>query len=163
MANTLKFRLVDEMAKKYRTVQLHSIQTAAANPVANDAHSLWLSLEALKSFIADIEQGVASNPDNKLGELGIRFYYSAYPSHKLWNKAGYEDIADLGNHPETLQYAERHTLVAIPTFAKSGHHYDFDPTNAATYNGNAPAPSSAIMALNHGSMIPPKQSIGEWF
>ncbi len=163
MANTLKFRLVDEMAKKYRTVQLASIHNAPVNPVQNDAHSLWVSLDVLKAFIADIEREVASNTQNQVGNLGVRFYYAAYPGNKVWNDAGYEDLNNLLGDTLTSQYEKRHTLVAIPTFEKSGFHQDFNPADPATYTGTAPAASSSIMAMNHGSMIPPKQSFGEWF
>ena len=151
------------MAKKYRNVQLTSIENAPVNPVPHDAHSLWLDLEVLKDFISKIEQEVAAHPETPVRNLGLRFYYSAYPSNKDWHTPGYEDIADLLNDPETLQYEEKHTLIAVPTFEKAGHNQDFNPADAATYTGTAPMPSSTIMALNHGSMIPPKQSIGEWF
>jgi hypothetical protein len=173
---TLKHSLVSEMIKNYRDNQLVSIQTATANPVPNDAQSIWFHLDSIKKFIYHIEKGFETQKPGAKGDLGLRIYYAAYPKETLWGTKGYEDIADLANDPTTAQYGKKHTLVMIPTLEIHGVNSDFNPIDPATYTGfNSPtnpfsnpnyvpmAMSSSVMAKNHGSLCPPALSTGNAF
>ncbi|AWI25887.1 hypothetical protein [Flavobacterium pallidum] len=156
--DTLPYDLVKEMIEQYRSVQLYSIENAVVNAVSNDAHSAWFSLENLKNFIADIERHAEAAAAES---LGIRIYYAAYPAKELWDDAGYEDLEGLLNDADTKKYEKKHTLIMIPTIANEGRHQDFNPLDAIA--PLAASPSTRIMAMNHGQLIPPKSSVGEWF
>ena len=159
MAKTIKLELIEEMVTNYKTKQYQSIVTNPINPMTFDAQSVWFDLEALKDFIADIEIETAKHPQYKMKNFGVRFYYTAYPDKNTWNDAGHEYIADLSKSYEKL-----HTLIAIPTAEINGENSDFDPYNVNTYNGTKPtAKTSAIMAENHGSLVPPEIATGLWF
>ncbi|WP_435525915.1 hypothetical protein [Chryseobacterium indoltheticum] len=78
-------------------------------------HTLFgLISPALKSFIAEIEiEAQAVDPNVQNADLGIRFYYAAYP--------------DAPVQPVPSDYARRHTLVMIPTKKEQDLNYDFNP------------------------------------
>lgn len=162
---TLKIDLVEEMVSNYKNNQLDSIVTSTVHPMAFDAQSVWFDLEKLKSFIATIEEEAASHPEYELKNFGVRFYYTAYPEKKLWDTPGYEDLADMLTDPIASDYEKLHTLIAIPTAEINGENQDFDPYDTNTYNGTKPASGLglAIMAENHGTLIPPTPPNGSWF
>ena len=159
MANTMSINLVQEMVTNYKTKQYQSIITDKVNPMTFDAQSVWFELKALKAFIATIEAEVASHPTYNMGNLGIRFYYSAYPESTTWNKPGYEDLGTLAPSYEKL-----HTLIAIPTAEINTVNSDFDPLDVKTYTGTKPTGAGlSIMAENHGDLTPPNPVTGLWF
>ena len=154
----LNLDLVQEMVTNYKTKQYLSIVTNKINPMPFDAQSVWFSLDALKDFITTIETEVAKHPECPLSNFGLRFYYTAYPENDLWSNKGFEDI--VGLNP---QYEKLHTLIAIPTASINGVNSDFDPFDVKTYNGTKPDAGCAIMAENHGELIPPGSNLGTWF
>lgn len=140
--NTLAVDLIQDLVDNYRNNQLNCINQ---NIKIDDAHSVWFDLPALKSFIAEIEaQAQIVDPNVQGNDLGIRFYYAAYP----------EDPAQ----PIPSNYAKRHTLVMIPTKEKEGLHYDFNPFQE---EGKALSVTGIALAENHGDLIPPGASIVE--
>ncbi|CAM4087723.1 MULTISPECIES: hypothetical protein [Flavobacterium] len=163
--NTLKQGLVNEMIQNYRNNQLATINKTK---IGNDAHSIWFELETLKKFIADVENEAKKNGNTSSNDLGIRFYYAAYPEKEKWEKTGYEELSFLLNSPITELYENKHTLIMIPTIDIEGKNVDFNPIDKNTYNGlqnvdkngeytimSKTATNSDIAAQNHGSLIPP--------
>jgi hypothetical protein len=117
----LQLDTVIDLIQNYKDHQHTFIQNSAAAgtpQLSNDARSVWFSLNRLKTFIYEIENQCCPC-SGKLGKLGIRFYYGAYPSSLV------------GTEHEThvpAQYANMHTLVMIPTYTNAkGDNVDFDP------------------------------------
>lgn len=151
---------------------MQSIQNSATNTVQNDAQSIWFDIETLKNFIADIENQTQSNAENSVNNLGIRFYYAAYPEQSKWGKVGYEGLSDV-----TQSYAKRHTLVMIPTINVDGIDKDFNPIDKNTFNGfndvlitnsnyqilSASNNALSTTARNHGALMPPGNVTGASF
>lgn len=157
--NTLNLELVEKMVTNYKTKQYLSIVTNTINPMKFDAQSVWFKVNALKELIAAIEAETAKHPEYEMHGFGVRFYYSAYPDNETSEEQGYESLSDL---PEG--YQKLHTLIAIPTAEINGVNQDFDPFDVTTYNGSKPTGiGCAIMAENHGVLIPPTPSTGTWF
>lgn len=151
--------LVEEMVTNYKSKQYLSIVTNTINPMSFDAQSVWFDLQALKDFIATIEDEAAKHPEYNLKNFGARFYYTSYPKNDSWDEPSYEDIADVNK-----QYEKLHTLVAIPTAEMDGVNSDFDPFDVNTYTGKKPTgTATVIMAKNHGSLTPPETNTGLWF
>jgi hypothetical protein len=158
-AQTMNLDLIQQMVTNYKTKQYLSIVTNKVNPMTFDAQSVRFDLNALKAFINTIEQEVALHPQFKLQDLGVRFYYSAYPESDDWDKAENQELTGLPN-----QYEKLHTLIGIPTALINGVYSDFDPLDVKTYTGNKPSGvGCAIMAENHGNLVPPDSQNGLWF
>ncbi|MCF6132401.1 hypothetical protein [Flavobacterium wongokense] len=156
---TMNIDLVQEMVTNYKTKQYLSIVTNTINPMTFDAQSVRFDLTALKAFIDTIEQEVALHPEYNLQDLGVRFYYSAYPNSNDWDKTENQDLA-----PVPSQYAKLHTLIGIPTAMINGVDSDFNPLDTKTYTGIKPTGvGCAIMAENHGDLNPPGSPSGLWF
>lgn len=156
---TMKLEIIEEMVTNYKTKQYLSIVTNTINPMKFDAQSVWFDLKALKDFITTIETETAKHPEYEMHNFGVRFYYSAYPDSETSDQPGYESIANLPD-----EYQKLHTLIAIPTAEINGVNSDFDPYDVNTYNGDKPTEiGCAIMAENHGVLIPPTPSSGTWF
>ncbi|AZA81979.1 hypothetical protein C1637_24585 [Chryseobacterium lactis] len=156
-------KLIQNLIDNYRQNHLSAINGALG---IEDAHSIWFDLPKLKKFIAMIESEAAkTNPDITEEDLGIRFYYAAYPNGKNW------DIME--THPVPEEYAERHTLVLIPTVKKSNEagesdHYDFNFSGdrdsvALALNARGIKMDEDTIGENNGQIIPPYNSRGELF
>ncbi|OBW41597.1 hypothetical protein AB670_02082 [Chryseobacterium sp. MOF25P] len=140
--NTLPVDFIQNLVDNYRNNQLNCINQSIK---IDDAHSVWFDLPALKSFIAEIEaQAQIVNPAVQSNDLGIRFYYAAYPENPA--------------QPIPSNYAKRHTLVMVPTKEEEGLHYDFNPFKE---EGKALGVTGIALAENHGTLIPPNTSIVE--
>ncbi|WP_051691674.1 hypothetical protein [Pedobacter borealis] len=174
--NTMDPVIIQQMVDNYRNNHL-----AAINKVLgiNDAHSVSFGLKTLKKFIADIEF-FSKKVDPRIvdGSLGIRFYYAAYPKDNEWN--GFEEEKSIGKN-----YAQKHTLVMIPTLKKkssdgSYQDYDFNPLDRTTFplkerekeqpitlmamsSDSSDSQSREVMAQNHGQTIPPADSAIETY
>lgn len=173
---TMRYKLISNMIQNYRTNQLQSIQNSGTNAVSNDAQAIWFDIETLKKFIADVESQTSSNSQNTVNNLGIRFYYAAYPEKNKWGTTGYEELSDLSN-PVTQLYEKKHTLIMIPTINVNGVDRDFNPLDINTYKGfnsvtnnnsNYQIMSGSNNALstsarNHGILYPPGNTIGNIF
>ena len=161
--------LVKALINNYRENHMNAINETLG---IEDAHSIWFDLPKLKNFIAMIEEEAGkANPDCSEEDLGIRFYYAAYPKAQHW-----EIMED---HPVPQEYAEKHTLVMIPTMKKEDedgeiHDYDFNPLemknggqdtmalNART--GKVPMKDDDdTPAENSGILIPPSPTKSEFF
>jgi len=162
MSNTLIQALIDN----YRQNHLNAINTALG---IDDAHSIWFDLPKLKNFIAKIEEEAAKvNHDTSEADLGIRFYYASYPKTENW------DI--MTSHPVPQEYAEKHTLVLIPTIKKTNdngdsYNSDFNTLQADGENkvfGLSAAKSAAYrrhdddetVGENSGTLVPPAPPMG---
>jgi hypothetical protein len=153
--HTLPMNTISDMVNNYRNNQLVSIENSTSFPWNFDAQSAWFSLEALKDFIATIEQEVSKHPEYPTSTLGIRLYYAAYPANEYAPEVGFE-------FPK--EYANLHTLVAIPTKEIAGNNQDFNPADGKTYDGTKPTGFGiSIMAENHSALCPPKCSSKLWF
>ncbi|KAA2215446.1 hypothetical protein [Chryseobacterium sediminis] len=163
MSNSLIQVLIDN----YRQNHLSAINTALG---IDDANSIWFDLPKLKNFIAKIEEEAAKvNPSASDEDLGIRFYYASYPKTENW------DI--MASHPVPQEYAEKHTLVLIPTIKKTdesgvAYHSDFNTLQADGGDNRAIGLSTARSAAykhseddgtvgeNSGILIPPAPPMG---
>jgi hypothetical protein len=155
----LPLKLIQRLVDNYKNRQLYSIENSVNYPMAFDATAALFSLEQLKDFIATIEKEVAKHPDRPVSNIGIRFYYAAYPENLNGEDEHYEALETV--NPE---YAKLHTLIAVPSIEIEGLSYDFDPSDVNTYSGQKPSGTGiAIMAENHGVLFPPVAKIGLWF
>ncbi|REC46307.1 hypothetical protein [Chryseobacterium pennipullorum] len=160
MSNTLIKTLIDN----YRQNHLSAINNTLE---IKDAHSIWFDLPKLKRFIATIEEEtLKQNPDCTEEDLGIRFYYAAYPHAENWS------IMD--SHPVPVEYAGKHTLVLVPTLKKENEtgeklHYDFNVMNkdddsialALNARGKMTELTDITIGENSGTLIPPAPPTGE--
>lgn len=186
---TLTTDLVRSMVTKYDKTQLNYIQNAPGTQVSKDARAIWFDFETLKQFIYHIEYNVNKNfevaHDKK---LGIRIYYSAYPSAEEMN------VFMSQQNDSTYQfdpaYQNLHTLVMIPTITGTdGQNFDFNPMDKTTYNGFTDksarnlllTPNYSTLSLgaasettnltnpnhtsarNHGTLYPPGNAVGFGF
>ncbi|MDC8101854.1 hypothetical protein [Chryseobacterium rhizosphaerae] len=153
--------LIKTLIENYRQNHLSAINETLG---IQDAHSIWFDLPKLKKFIAMIEEeAMKKTPDATEEDLGIRFYYAAYPKLENWNI--------MESHPVSEEYAGRHTLVMIPTVKKTDeegevHHYDFNTLDqsinlalTARRGGKEEDP----IGENNGQLIPPSNPIAEYF
>ncbi|BFO66214.1 hypothetical protein [Chryseobacterium sp. KCF3-3] len=166
---TMSNSLIQALIDNYRQNHLSAINNTLG---IQDAHSIWFDLPKLKSFIAKIEEEAAKvDPATSEEDLGIRFYYASYPKQENWS------IMD--SHPVPEEYAEKHTLVMIPTLKKADEageliDYDFNPFQGA--NGKSMALNArSVTGLggegegegednglgeNSGTLIPPSPPLG---
>ena len=144
ITNLIPTQLIQNLVDNYR---LNQLETINQNLNMDDAHSVWFNLTTLKNFIAEIEnQALLIDKNVKDEDLGIRFYYAAYP-----------EVPEI---PIPTDYSKRHTLIMIPTKKKDNLDYDFNPlenTNVAL----AITGTTDALAMNHGTLVPPKTSIVE--
>lgn len=162
--NTMSSELIQKLIDNYRNNQLNVINTKLG---INDAHSIHFDLVTLKKFISDIETEVQKNhPEVTEENLGIRLYYAAYPTTESWSI--------MANTPIEQEYAERHTLVMIPTMKKEDENgdllsYDFNPLESnegefmAMASDKKSGLSGEVMSQNHGALNPPNQVKVELF
>ncbi|WP_438424309.1 hypothetical protein [Aquimarina macrocephali] len=179
--------LVHDMVNGYKTRQLAKINEGLK---IDDARAIWFDLETLKKFIYHIESVTIENNSSKSKEdLGIRIYYASYPSKDTWENTpkyhGY--LNGYMNHPETMQYEIKHTLVMIPTIKIDNIDVDFNPLDTITYNHGLqdtikygstsefptfglnlmprlkPNGGGSILGRNHGGLFPPKKEEGFGF
>lgn len=156
--------LIKTLIKNYRTNHLSAINDSLG---IQDAHSIWFDLPKLKNFIALIEQEAAKvNPKYAQEDLGIRFYYAAYPKIENW--------AIMKSHPVPQEYSEKHTLVMVPTMKGKNaegefHDFDFNPIQSnkgesvalAARGGSRPSYDDGNLGENSGTLVPPSPIIGE--
>jgi len=169
--NTMDPAIIQQMVDNYRNNHLEAINRIME---IKDAHSVSFGLKTLKKFIGDIEF-YAKKVDPRIadGALGIRFYYAAYPKASEWG--GFENEKEIGK-----DYAQRHTLIMIPTLKKKASNgayldYDFNPLDRSTFpikerskeqpvtlmamsSDSSDGQSREVMAQNHGQTIPPADS-----
>jgi len=166
--NTMDPKIIHRMVDHYRNNHLAAINKILG---VDDAHSVSFGLRTLKKFVADIEyQTQKRNPGIGIDALGVRFYYAAYPNESEWD--GLENEKSIGK-----DYAQKHTLVMIPTLKKKINEginldYDFNPLDKATFlvderskerpvalmamsADSSDTQSREVMAQNHGQLIPP--------
>jgi len=155
--NAIASDLVQTLINNYRNNQMNLVNKGLG---ITDSNSIWFDLPKLKNFITAMEDEIKnSNPDVSDEDMGIRFYYAAYPKSEEW------DI--MADHPVEKEYAERHTLVMIPTMKKADENgemldYDFNPSNGTSGKSMALFSKSkgstfpdTTFAENHGTLAPP--------
>ena len=152
---TLEESLIREMTKRYKDSQLTFINDRLKLVDGlGDTRAIWLSLEVLEDFICQIKTYVPGGVNNK----GVRIYYTAYPEEKDWRD--YRDLSTPSGVPIVPKtYAERHTLVLIPTIRQAGVDQDYTPQQGdpmAIMIGTA----GDEPGRNHGSLFPPKKETG---
>ncbi|MDQ1806542.1 MULTISPECIES: hypothetical protein [Chryseobacterium] len=163
LPNTMSNVFIQELINNYRNNQLKAINSTLE---MTDADSIWFDLPKLKKFINDLEtEAKKVNPATSESDLGIRFYYAAYPKIDNWTI--------MESHTVPKEYAERHTLIMVPTLKKEDKngkilHYDFNPSNSngqviamalKSRNTTDPIEEEGGLAQNHGSLIPPDSPI----
>ncbi|WP_156131466.1 hypothetical protein [Pedobacter kyungheensis] len=166
---TMDPAIIQQMVDNYRNNHLEAINKLIG---IKDAHSVSFGLKTLKKFVGDIEF-YAKKVDPRItdGALGVRFYYAAYPKENEWS--GFEN--EIGK-----DYAQRHTLIMIPTLKKKASNgsyldYDFNPLDRSTFplkerskeqpvtlmamsSDTSGGQTREVMAQNHGQTIPPADS-----
>ncbi|WP_160139154.1 hypothetical protein [Chryseobacterium sp. c4a] len=156
MSNELMKVLIDN----YRQNQMNAINKTMG---IEDANSIWFDLPKLKNFIALMENEAHKiDPECTPEDLGIRFYYAAYPKMENWGI--------MESHPVSPEYSGRHTLVMIPTLKKEleGEVFNCDfhtlqikkrksPNLALTARGQEPP---GELGENSGILSPPGNSRG---
>jgi hypothetical protein len=160
--NTIASELVQNLINNYRSNQMQVVNKELG---ITDAHAIWFDLPKLKKFIACIESEAQKvKPEVSEEDLGIRFYYAAYPKAEDW--------AIMESHPVEKEYAERHTLVMVPTLKKEGEtgemlNYDFTPFEGKSALAMAGKKSQPLqpetIAENHGTLSPPHNTNSELF
>ncbi len=189
---TLTSDLVKSMITKYDNAQLNHIQTAANNPVLNDARAIWFDLETLKKFIYHIEHNADKNQGESNGKkLGVRIYYAAYPKNDDMRVFAQSQTDSTFTFNPDYQF--KHTLVMVPTISgRDGEEFDFNPLDVSTYNGfvnmdpknkysfinsnysiltlgagaeqvTSSSSGTSINVRNHGTLFPPESTIGFGF
>ncbi|MGI9583720.1 hypothetical protein ACR1PO_21170 [Chryseobacterium sp. RRHN12] len=165
---TMSNSLIQALINNYRQNHLNAINTALG---IEDAHSIWFDLPKLKNFIANIEAEAAkANPAASTEDLGVRFYYSAYPKEENWSI--------MESHPVPIEYAGRHTIVMVPTLKKANEtgeliDYDFNPFQSAEgksialnslktneFSKNTGEDDDTNLGENSGTLIPPSPPMG---
>lgn len=145
MDNLIPTELIQSLVDNYRSNQLEAINESLN---IEDAHSVWFDLPTLKNFVAEIEAHAELIDQNvKDTDLGIRFYYAAYPA--------------VPESSVPAEYAKRHTLVMIPTKKLNNLNYDFNPIENTSESLAVAGSLSNALALNHGTLVPPNTSIVE--
>lgn len=143
--NLIPTPLIQNLVDNYRSNQLEAINQDLN---IEDAHSVWFDLPTLKSFVAEIEaQAKLIDQNVKDVDLGIRFYYAAYPA--------------VPEPSVPTEYANRHTLVMIPTKKMNNLNYDFNPFENKSESLAVAGVLTDALALNHGDLVPPGTSIVE--
>lgn len=143
--NLIPTPLIQNLVDNYRSNQLEAINQDLN---IEDAHSVWFDLPTLKSFVAEIEaQAKLIDQNVKDVDLGIRFYYAAYPA--------------VPEPSVPTDYANRHTLVMIPTKKMNNFNYDFNPFENKSESLAVAGVLTDALALNHGDLVPPGTSIVE--
>jgi hypothetical protein len=130
------------MAENYRNFYVNTFikkkLTAAGTTIMDktngtqngmDSRSVWFSIKVLEKYIQDMK--TSSKMCNDSTPLsGLRFYFIKYPERKLedsqnpWRKYGY-----FNNTNMPANYAERHSLMIVPTRHDSSNEteVDYDP------------------------------------
>ena len=118
-----------------------------------DSRSAWFSISRLKGFIKAIEdQSNTVIPNCCDSSLGIRIYFASYNREQII-RFGLDN-----------SYANRHTVLLIPTYKCDGKDHDFNPlyqpetARACCNNDSLQWSGATVMALttmNHGNIIPP--------
>ncbi|MDR2237231.1 MAG: hypothetical protein LBE92_14005 [Chryseobacterium sp.] len=161
-SNTIPSELIQKLVDNYRKNQM----TAANKELGiTDSHSIWFDLPRLKSFIAAVENEARNiNPDVTDEDLGIRFYYAAYPKTQDWGI--------MENHPVDKEYAQKHTLVMIPTLKRADENgemldFDFEETSGEAdgeaSRSQSPTTLKVTFAGNHGTLAPPSNTKAQSF
>ncbi len=164
LPNTMTYDFIRMLVDNYRNNQLKSVNEKLG---IEDAHSIHFDLATLKKFIADIESlSLTGNPGLNTDNLGVRFYYAAYPKAADWHL--------MGNTPIGVDYAEKHTLVMVPTIKRKDENgvflcYDFNLLDMKIKEKNASAfkkdsdTSIEFVCQNHGTLSPPATKVTELF
>ncbi|KFF08472.1 hypothetical protein [Chryseobacterium luteum] len=160
--NTITSELIQNLISNYRNNQMQAVNKELG---ITDAHSIWFDLPKLKKFISRIEnEATNANPNISEEDLGIRFYYAAYPKAQDWTM--------MEDYPVDVEYAERHTLVMVPTLKKEDENgemldYDFSPSNntksLTMESKGGETPLIYTIAENHGTLSPPSDPKVEQF
>lgn len=185
------YSVINKGITKYDVAVLDSISKYYKHSAAPDASSnIWFSLDTLKRFIWNIENGVCGIKCSKElqsnHELGIRIYFAKYPA-VVGSASGFRDLQNVN----TL-FAKQQTLFMIPTYdsiittsPRNVKHIDFDPSNRTTFDykrcafqkidlssgfvmalgglAPPPPPPSGTPGQNHGGLCPPVCDGGEAF
>jgi hypothetical protein len=109
------------------TVSRNDATGTPVNYHNTDARCVWFDLKTLKRFIYEIESQTCRACGSS-DTLGIRMYYGSYPgSPEEWNEKYGGNLANMCH-----EYAQKHTLLMVPTIRKTGIDIDFDPQYMST-------------------------------
>jgi hypothetical protein len=132
----------------------------------DDSYSVSFNLDAINNFANSIlNESKKVKPELTENDLGIRIYYAAYPQNEGMERYAKEGVA--------INYNMKHTVVMIPTIKRRAENgetmdFDFNPLDKDTYNrttsyrtgglkmmSHGTSSGNAVMALNHGQLVPP--------
>lgn len=153
---TLTKDFIFSMIKNYKNNQLRVINSKDQNGLGDkfdnlgDTQAISFKLDELKKFIYHVENS-AKNKKINANELSIRFYLAAYPS----------------NNDDKIK-RNRTTLIALPTVKidnketvinlledENINEFDKNLRNNFKASSKNIQQKDVVMALNHGSLIPP--------
>ena len=121
----------------------------------NDTRSIWFSIDQLKQFIKELEDGEKnSNTNTKLD--GLRVYLTVYPKKTEGESEYLKSIPD--------DYRNHLSMIFVPTYidslSKSKVEFDSDwfgnPTGGQSIQAlSAKVGAETTSAYNHGALCPP--------
>jgi hypothetical protein len=147
-------------SSQYKDVNNFSSPAHATNfatATDKDSRLMYLNLDSLKRMIYFIEKASAKFTTEEKANLGINFYYAAYP-------------AAMNKQEQGISLTNKHTLILIPAILNqtTGAPQDVDilanlnnptKTNATFINGsyfnNATLNKTFMFAQNQGTLVPP--------
>jgi hypothetical protein len=138
--------LAKSMFTDYKNLNQPLLQIDDGSP---DANRIWFSLEALKSFIWQVEQEVCKHRCTTPLKMGVRIYYARYPQTM--------QHVDLTGLPSN--YAKHHTLFMVPTYQDATNEniqWDFDPW----YWGRSNCTPTPLAELIRNGVYPAPSSTG---
>lgn len=150
LTSKMSAELIQKLIDNYRSNQLVNINEGLG---IDDAHSIWFDLPKLKKFITTIEEEAKNlNPDISEENLGIRFYYASYPKNENW------DIME--SHSVPQEYAEKHTLIMIPTMKKTSEAGELVDSDFNLISEGEINSGGIVLGENNGILIPPSPPFG---
>jgi len=163
--HTMPCTFIKTLVDNYRKNQLMSVKNTLG---IDDAHAIHFDLATLKKFISDIEsEAQKTDPAATAEDLGIRFYYAAYPKAADWDIMANTLIGE--------ECAEKHTLVMVPTIKRADENgesscCDFSPVNSGSSGSDkilamtkGTALQGDLISQNHGTLSPPTTLTSELF
>ena len=123
----------------------------------NDTRSIWFSIDQLKQFIKELEEG-EKNSKTKTKLDGLRVYLTVYPKKKEGESDYFKSIPD--------EYRNHLSMIFVPTYidrlSKSKIEFDSEwfgnsnPTGEQSIQAlSAKVGAETTSAYNHGALCPP--------
>jgi hypothetical protein len=118
-----------QMSQAYKNDDRKARYEKPDHSMANDARSIWFSLETLKKFMAKIESSLRTENGESELNLGVRIYYAKYPV-----------MPDPRLKRLAANVAYRHTVFMVPTYMDTDTKKDIDFNFYHVGNKRKPTP-----------------------